>query len=270
MESSVIQRQYDEVIASRYDFDPQSVIGDSLDRALAQIRRRQHSEPGDLPLNVLDLGVGTGRFLEKLRGDFAIQPFGLDLSQKMIDIAQARLPDLTPAIDDAAQFDRQFPSVAFDLISTHFITGFVPLSVLAPRVHARLESGGLWSYTGGTSLGFPALQKKACSIPFRWAFGIKTFDVSQYVHCPGNQDDVARTLEEHGFKICDIETFEPPVEFGNYGQFMDFAYYGGWLTPFIEGLGIHKASPLSRAFMNSLFFPIKDHHSVVVALARKV
>ena len=253
MESSVIQRQYDEVIASRYDFDPQSVIGNSLDRAILQIRRRQRAgDRDDDPLNVLDLGVGTGRFLEKLRADFSIQPFGLDISQKMIDIAQTRLPDLTPAVDDAANVDRNFPSVAFDLICTHFITGFVPLSVLAPKVHARLDTGGLWSFIGGTKTCFPELQKKACSIPYRWVFGIKTFDVGEFVHCPGSQDEVSKLLEDQGFAVCDCETFEPSVEFGNFTQFMDFAYYGGWLTPFLEAAGVHKASPLTRV-LNSLF-----------------
>jgi SAM-dependent methyltransferase len=265
MQSDVIQRQYDEVIASRYDFDPQSVIGDSLDRAVSQICKQDRE-----PLRVLDLGVGTGRFLEKLRSvPLAIEPFGLDISQKMIDIAQERIPDMTPAVDDAANLDQHFGAQAFDLIGTHFITGFVPLQVLAPKIHSRLDHGGLWSFVGGTRGGFPALQKKTCSVPYRWVFGIKSFDVGDYVHCPCDQDEVARTLKEHHFEVCSCETFEPRVHFDNFSQFMDFAYFGGWLTPFLESMGLHKASPMTKAFMNSLFFPIKDHHSVVIALARK-
>jgi SAM-dependent methyltransferase len=269
MESSVIQRQYDEVIASRYDFDPQSVVGDSLDRAVTQIRRRVR---GDGPLNVLDLGVGTGRFLEKLRTatDLTIQPCGLDISQKMIDIALARIPDMLAAVDDAANVEQHFPSLSFDLIGTHFITGFVPMRVLAPKIHARLETGGMWSFVGGTRAGFPELQRKACAPPYKWVFGIKTLDVGEYVHNPANQDEVVRLLEEQGFEVCDCETFEPDVYFGNYKQFMDFAYYGGWLTPFLESMGLHKASPLVQTFMNAMFFPVKDHHSVVIALAKKV
>src|SRR5262249_29507178 len=125
MQTTVIQRQYDEIIASRYDFDPHSVIGDSLDRAVAQIQGNL-AAGGNEDLHVLDLGVGTGRFLEKLRGaaGLNIRPFGLDISRAMIDVARARIPDLVAAIDDAANLDEYFRGQAFDLACTHFITGF--------------------------------------------------------------------------------------------------------------------------------------------------
>ena len=73
MQSTLIRRQYDEIIASHYDFDPQSMIGDSLDRALGQVER-QLGENGSL--KVLDVGVGTGRFVEKLRASRAVEPMG--------------------------------------------------------------------------------------------------------------------------------------------------------------------------------------------------
>ena len=95
MQATTIQRHDDEVIASHYDFDPQSVIDDSLSRAIAQIRARQSHDAGARPLNVLDVGVGTGLFVEKLRTGTKreILPFGLDISQRMIDIARTRIPD---------------------------------------------------------------------------------------------------------------------------------------------------------------------------------
>src|SRR5215469_9426213 len=95
MNPTTIQRHYDEVIASHYDRDPQSVIGDSLDRTIAAIQR--HVLPGSLaPLRVFDVGMGTGRFLQKLKNcsSRAIRPFGVDLSAKMIHVARSRLPDL--------------------------------------------------------------------------------------------------------------------------------------------------------------------------------
>ena len=43
-------------------------------------------------MNVLDLGLGTGRFLEKLRACSLrpIHPYWLDISHKMIDVARLR------------------------------------------------------------------------------------------------------------------------------------------------------------------------------------
>src|SRR5262245_43785864 len=110
-EPQTIQRQYDEVIAPHYDDDPQSVIGLSLERAAAQICRESLLDTREGPFHVLDLGVGTGTFLRRLKalGGENVQPFGLDLSQKMIDLARAKVPDLVAEVGDAADLDAHFP-----------------------------------------------------------------------------------------------------------------------------------------------------------------
>jgi SAM-dependent methyltransferase len=266
MQTTLIRRQYDEIIASRYDFDPQSMIGDTLERALGQVER-QLSDKG--PLKVLDVGVGTGRFLEKLRARRTVEPYGIDISQKMIDIACKRLPDLEAAVADARDVAAHFPGEAFDLVCTHFLTGFVPLEVLAPEVHGKLRDGGAWSYVGGTLQGFPELQKKANTKLLRWLFGIDKLEVSAFVENPAHQHHVEAALERNGFEIRECETFEPPAAFKNWQEFLDFAYYGGWLTPFVERLGLHQARAVKRAVLNRLFFPMEDHHSIVVALAQR-
>jgi SAM-dependent methyltransferase len=270
MQAGVIQRQYDEIIASHYDFDPQSVIGDSLGRAVRQINRHEEGGSGE-PWRVLDLGVGTGRFLEKLRAEAGreIRPYGIDVSHKMIDTACARIPDLQAAVDDAANLDAHFRGLSFDLVSTHFITGFVPLAVLAPKIAARLERGGLWSFVGGTRAGFPVLQKKANSRLVRWVFGTKAADVNGLVHNPAGAAEVVAALEGNGFAVRECETFRPGLHFRNFNEFLEFAYYGGWLTPFIEDMGLDKLRPLLRGLMDQFVFPVRDHHEIVIALAQK-
>ncbi|HEY7309039.1 MAG TPA: class I SAM-dependent methyltransferase [Gemmataceae bacterium] len=272
MQANVIQRQYDEVIAPRYDFDPHSVIGDSLERALEQIQRLALDAGDEGPMNVLDLGVGTGRFLEQLRAHSVrrIHPYGLDLSQKMIDVACRRIPDLTPSVDDVSNLENHFQLLSFDMICTHFITGFVPLGVLAPKVWGKLVGGGIWSFVGGTKAGFPNLQRKAKVVPQKkWLFGSSTLKVDEHICNPADQNDVVRTLETNGFEVCECETFCPNLHFANFNDFMEFAYYGGWLTPFLEVLGLHKAGWMIRAFLNAFFFPIQDYHKIVIALSRK-
>src|SRR5262249_26751822 len=107
MHTHVIQRQYDEVIAPHYDADPQSAIGDSLDRAVAQLREQPRVREGATALRVLDLGMGTGRFLTKLAAQVnrPLQPTGLDLSERMVAIARGRVPDLVAVVDDARNLD---------------------------------------------------------------------------------------------------------------------------------------------------------------------
>jgi SAM-dependent methyltransferase len=270
--NQTIRRQYDEVIAPHYDFDPQSVIGSSLDRAASQIRDQQLLGNGVTRLRVLDVGVGTGLFLAKLQtlGAGQVRPFGLDLSEKMIDRARQRVRDLTAAVADAADLDAQFPGESFDLVCTHFLTGFVPMRVLAPKIRGRLVAGGYWSLVGGTLAGYPALQAKARSIPLRWLFGDRLPPVSEVACNPAGRDEVVRTLDENGFAVRACETYQPALEFRNLDQFMEFAYRGGWLTPFLEACGLHKAGVVTRLLLDRFIFPIQDHHSIEIVLAQKV
>ena len=55
MQTAAIQRQYDEIIASHYDFDPQSVIGDALDRAVAHVEQHE-AAAGRTPM-VVQVGM---------------------------------------------------------------------------------------------------------------------------------------------------------------------------------------------------------------------
>jgi SAM-dependent methyltransferase len=269
--TAVIQRQYDEVIAEHYDLDPQAVTANSLSKAVAQLLDEQILAPHATPLKVFDLGMGTGRFIHELRenGDRPILPFGLDLSSKMVALAQARIADLTAVVDDAANVEIHFPHESFDLIATHFITGFVPLSVLAPKIWERLAPGGFWSFIGGTKAGFPELQRHADSKMLRWLLGGTRLDVEELVHNPAAGEEVVRTLELNNFALRSHECFRPQVRFDNFGEFLEFAYWGGWLTPFVERLGLQNANAFVRVLLNTFVFPVEDHHSIEIVLAQK-
>jgi SAM-dependent methyltransferase len=271
MNTQLIQRQYDEVIARHYDLDPQAVLTSSLDRAARQISHEKLLSVGTLPLRVLDVGLGTGTFLSRLKrlGGEAVHPYGLDLSEKMVEIARERVPDLIAEVDDATKLDVHFPGESFDLICTHFLTGYVPMQVLAPKIHARLAEGGFWSLVAGTKAGFPALQAKANGRLVRRLYGGRTLVVDDIVCNPGNRADVVENLAANGFTVRQCETFEPPLLFRNLQQFMDFAYRGGWLTPFVEAVGLHRAGFFTRWLMNWFFFPVKDHHSIEIVLAQR-
>jgi SAM-dependent methyltransferase len=272
LETQTIQRQYDEVIAPHYDLDPQAVTGISLDRAAEQIRKHRLLEDSAAPLRVLDVGVGTGAFLAKLQalGGERVQPFGLDLSERMVEIARRKVPDLEAAVDDAVNLDAHFPDRSFQLICTHFLTGFVPMQVLAPKIWSRLADGGYWSFVGGTKAGFPVLQAKAGSKPLKWLFRGRTLTIDDIVCNPADRAEVVRTLESNGFAPRACQTFKPQLYFKNFQDFMDFAYRGGWLTPFIEALGLHKARAMTRLMLNLFFFPAHDHHCIEIVLAQKV
>lgn len=272
MWTEIIQRQYDEVIASRYDSDPQSVIGNSLSRAVGQLVRQGLLDAVGDPLHVLDLGMGTGRFLETLgrRAQRPVHPAGLDLSEKMIDVARRRIPGLAAVVQDARHFDRHFPDESFDLIATHFITGFVPLAVLAPMIWDKLDEGGYWTFVGGTKAGFPELQRKTQNALLNRLFNTRRPAVDEVVCNPADGDEVVRTLRANGFAVRESESFRPELRFANLHEFLEFAYFGGWLTPFVEATGVHRTGFLTRLMLNTFFFPVRDHHSIEIVLAQKV
>ena len=170
MSTQTIHRAYNDVVASHYDLDPQGVIGRSLDYAVQQLQKEGLLGATRESLHVLDIGMGTGLFLGKLKelaGD-QIVPFGIDLAENMVENARKRIPDLVAAVGDAAQLDAYFPGQQFDCICTHFITGYVPMRVLAPKIASRLKPGGYWSLVGGTKAAYPALQAKGDSRFLRW------------------------------------------------------------------------------------------------------
>ncbi len=272
MSTQTIHHAYNDVVASHYDLDPQGVINRALDRAVAQLRKRGLIGDDARPLKVLDLGMGTGLFLAKLKalGGDRVQPFGLDLAENMVESARRKLPDLTAEVGDAARLDAHFPGQSFDCVSTDFVTGFVSMTVLAPKIWDRLEEGGYWSLVGGTKAGYPALRAKTDSKWLRRLAGAGSRSIDDEFINPADLAEVGRTFTAHGFELCEGETFEPELDFPNFEVFMEYAYQGGWLTPVIEAVGLHKAGFLKRWALNRLVFPLKDRHSIVIALARKV
>ena len=87
--------------------------------------------------------------------------------------------------------------------------------------------------------------------------------------CPDSEHDVVNVLQRHGFEILMSETFQPELQFPNFATFIEYGYHGGWLTPFIEEIGLHKAKRWQQAILNRLVFPVVDHHSIVLAVARR-
>src|SRR5262245_36127520 len=220
MSTQTIHHAYNDVVASHYDLDPQAVIGPSLDRAVHQLRKQGLVGEGAGGLKVLDLGMGTGLFLAKLRalGGHRVEPFGLDLAENMVENARRKIPDLVAAVGDAAHFDAHFPGHTFDCISTHFVTGFVPMTVLAPKIWDRLEEGGYWSLVGGTKGAYPALQAKGDSKLLRWVAGAGSRNLDDEFINPVDLGEVVRTLKAHGFEVCAGETFEPALHFRDFNE----------------------------------------------------
>jgi ubiquinone/menaquinone biosynthesis C-methylase UbiE len=270
MSTTAVHRAYNDVVATHYDLDPQGVIGRSLDRGISQMKDEGLLAPGR-EFRVLDVGIGTGLFLERLGREAGgrMIPFGIDLAENMLEVARRRIPGLEAVVGDASDLDAHFTGTEFDCICTHFVTGFVGMRVLAPQIARRLKPGGYWSLVGGTKAAYPALQAKGDSRFLRWLSGAGSRRMDDTVLNPADEREVAETMHSHGFDVLRSETFEPTLSFEDFDAFMEFGYRGGWLTPLIESMGLHEAGPAKRWLLNRLAFPVSDSHNIVIALGRK-
>ncbi|MFO0949803.1 MAG: class I SAM-dependent methyltransferase [Isosphaeraceae bacterium] len=271
MSTTTVRHAYNDVVATHYDLDPQGVIGRSLDLGIAQMKKQGLIGEGGEPLSVLDVGMGTGLFLGKLKeaaGDQVV-PFGVDLAENMVEFARKRIPDLNVVVGDASDLRGLFPGHQFSCVCTHFVTGFVPMKVLAPQIAERLKPGGYWSLVGGTRKAYGALQAKGESWFLRKLAGAGDRKVDDTVLNPADLAEVEQVMNAHGLDLVQGETFRPALEFNDFDQFMEFGYRGGWLTPLIESLGLPQAGPLKRWLINRLIFPVTDAHDIVIALGRK-
>jgi SAM-dependent methyltransferase len=82
---------------------------------------------------VLDIGCGTGVFL-RLVADRGVEPFGLDASEALIEIARERLPGADLRVGDMEQLP--YDDESFDLV-----TGFNSFFFAADLVAALREAG---------------------------------------------------------------------------------------------------------------------------------
>ena len=270
MATGTIQQQYNDIIAANYDNDVQHVASRTMDVAMRQLDWHLNLSP-DLPLlKVLDIGMGTGLFFEHWRSQERreIVPFGLDISESMVEIAQTRIPDLNVAVDDATNLDDHFEEERFDLICTHFVTGFVPVDRLAPRIFQKLKPGGYWSLVGATTAAFPRLQQLSTSPPLRLLMGGQQAN-TQDLLTPESHEAVEWCFRQHQFQTAASVLFEPDLYFRDFDSFMEFGYHGGWLTPYIEDIGLHKAGPWIRKILNAAVFPVDDQHRIAVSLAQR-
>ena len=270
---NIIQRQYDEIIAPNFDIDAKGIYASTYQKGIIQLQNTNLLQ-SKTPLQVLDIGIGTGSFLEQiaLLREGEVSPFGMDISEKMLDIAKKKIPNLRTIVDDATNLEKHYANRSFDLICSHFVTGFVPMRELAPKVWNLLDEGAYWSLIGQTMASYPNLRKIEDSLVSKliyWVSGNSKLDYD-VVSSPEGHSEVIEILEENDFEVCQIETFEPKIDFANLDDFLDFGYYNGWLTPFIEKLGIHKASKMLSLMINILLFPIHDNQSIEIALARKI
>jgi SAM-dependent methyltransferase len=252
-----VRRLYDEKIAQHYDSGAdRGILAATRRLAAEQIERRGKDVSVE---RILDLALGTGESLLALGALFpGAKRVGIDVSERMIEIAKAKL-EVTALHGDVREARRFVEAGSFDLVLMHFLLGMVePDRALAAAAHA-LRPSGLFSVVTSTYESFPKLH-----------FIAKSFVSEEFIrggiHTPESTAEVLAILEGSGFEPIETEVHARPVVFSDFQDLYDFSARTGFFADSFAALTKEQLEVMRAA---TEFFPLEDEFRGTVVLARR-
>ena len=173
----------------------------------------------DGPIDVLDLGCGTGRYFRFVRRARTL--VGVDVSKPMLDAARHPVGEIAVRSVTLVEADFLSPSFApgrFDLVyAIGVLAEHSPLDrALAERVRSWLRPGGRFAFTA-LDVRCPSIPRTAArraaewllpiAGPFRAAVGARLLSGGLYADRPF----LERVLRAAGFDVETIEPFQSDV-----------------------------------------------------------
>nr|VFJ66348.1 MAG: Methyltransferase domain-containing protein [Candidatus Kentron sp. FM]VFJ67970.1 MAG: Methyltransferase domain-containing protein [Candidatus Kentron sp. FM]VFK10305.1 MAG: Methyltransferase domain-containing protein [Candidatus Kentron sp. FM] len=246
---------YDQKVASFFETDLFGLYSTSHDLALKQL-----DACNAVLENVLDIGCGTGWFLEKLVDNYNGLGFsGSDSSLHMLEIARSKpkLANLSIFRSNLQQLNQLVPAQSFDMVSLHYVLSYVPKEIAFPIIAKLITPGGLFSLATMTKENsFSALQKLAGFIDKDEADSLS--------HTPSGKEDLLAYIESSGlFKVEMWNTLERSMPFESRDQLSDFIFRSGWVLEVAE----KYQSDIERAIQD-IKLPIQERFCSEVILLR--
>jgi len=261
-------------IASSYDenADAFSLLTNSRFSALRQILA-QLTET-EKPLDILDIGAGSGVFIAELNELFKQGNFtAVDISREMLQIAKKRLPRLKIIEGTVTQVGECLRGEQFDLIIAHFLLAYVSLEALIQQALPLLKPNGILSVVTTTHESFPFFQE--CVWEKSKQKGLIGMLVKHFKESgmnktctPQSYHHIQQVAEKNGMKVIGHQQISTEITFDDGKTMADFAIRGGWLLnaqlPFLPTTLFYQ---IARSYFNRAFdFPLRDHHIVEVVL----
>ena len=226
---------------------------------------------------VLDLGVGSGAFLQKLhqlmpKADFT----GIDVSSELLKRAKETLP-LTTIEASVSEIERFLPPHSQDLVLAHFINAYIPIQNLFEVAKMLTRANGYYSMITTTYDSFPLAQQQLAE--FIAEDSILSSVVGHYYKSivknstvAANSNDLLMAFKEHHFQVLEHKRLEIPITLNNIEELALFGIEGTW---FLNSLSIRMLPKyfliqrLKRLFCKIFTFPYHDTHIIDVVLAKK-
>lgn len=272
-----IKAIYNEV-ANQYDkADCFGSITHSHHSAIEQIK---HANLEYKPnFKVLDMGIGDGAFLRKIKKQMPLAEFtGIDISKEMLKHATSDGLLLRAIEASAAEATDYIPLHSQDLVVAHFISAYVPLNILFKQAQMLTRPSGHFSMITTTYDSFPIAQQHlanfiaedtllSCIVGHYYKAALKHTTVAS------GEEELFQSFNQHQFEIIDHQRLSIPVSFNNIDELTQFGFESGWL---INGLLVSilpnnfVLQRIKRVFSKIFTFPFHDTQVIEIVLAKKL
>ncbi|SEN52775.1 Trans-aconitate methyltransferase [Paenibacillus sp. OK076] len=153
---------------------------------------------------ILDIGSGNGDLTAKIAAAGAI-PTGIDLSERMVSLAQQKYPDLNVQVKDASQYRTNIP---FDAVFSHAAIHWINNPAATTRsIWLALREGGRFvaefAGSGNVSILTTAMKQVLEEHGYTWAGRNPWYHPSL--------GEYATLLEQNGFRVTFAQYFDKPA-----------------------------------------------------------
>lgn len=273
--SMVLKDMYNS-LAGQYDLADQfGAITKSHHAAIDQIHRlvpKHHSD-----FRVLDLGVGDGAFLKKLKPSLPDAYYtGVDVSAEMLKRAHEslELKTIEASATDVGQF---LPPHSQDLVLAHFINAYIPMQALFDSVRSLTKANGYFSFITTTYDSFPVAQQYLADFIAEGTLlssvvGHYYKSILKNTTVATDEKTLLNAFSEHEFEVLEHKRFHVPIVLNDIDALALFGIEGTW---FLNSLSIRMLPKtfllqrLKRLFERIFTFPYHDTHVIDVVLAKK-
>lgn len=234
--------------------------------------------PINSDLKILDLGVGDGAFLAKLKKIMPNSTFtGIDLSEEMLKQAK-NLIDFTAIEGSAANATQYLPAHSQDLVMAHFINAYIPTDILFHEAQMLTKANGYFSIISTTYESFPKAQKYLAEFMAKGTIysnivGHYYKEVVKKTPVAASKEDLLNFVTRHNFSVVSHERIKIDLTFKNIDELVLFGIDGAW---FLNVLSIQTMLPknfilnrIKRLFEKIFVFPYHDTHIIDIVLAKK-
>lgn len=266
---------YNNVASNYKTADQFGSVSKSHEVAIEQIHRcisdpRPH-------FKILDLGVGNGLFLSKLKEYLPLAEYtGIDISARMLKEAQQNI-ELTAIETSATEATHHLPLHSQDLVLAHFINAYIPINDLFNQARLLTRANGYYSLITTTYQSFPQAQRMLAEFISQNSLlsrvvGHYYKNMVRNATVASGQEELLRVFKEYDFNVIKHERLHIPIILNNVDELITFGIEGTW---FLNSLSIRMLPKnfllerLKRVFDRIFTFPYEDTHIIDVVLAKK-